>query len=309
MSTHPTLSEVDTMLYLAKPKHRQAGVALIVVLWMISIMLMIGSALLYSVKTDSSMTSYTRTSAQARAYADAALRYTIAQLMLPKKNRTLQINGTPFPWQIDGVKAEIRVIGENGLVDINRATRALLLKVFEQIGVVGEDAETLVDAIQDFADRDNLKRLAGAEDKDYEEAGFSYGAKDAPFERIEELQQVMGITPALYQRLSKYLTVSSQGKGINPMLAPRHILMLLADGDSALVDDYIKQREEADGAYVQPSFGNGFIDRNNQPRYRIQIRIKMDDSSPEYFEERSIRLAAGKLPPFISYFRVTQKNE
>ena len=285
----------------------QKGVALIVVLWMVSIMLMIGSAMLYSVKTDSTMTSYTKTSAQASAYADAALRYAIAQLMLPKQVRELKTTGSPYPWKYDGITAEISVIGENGLVDINRATRTLLQKVLEQVGIVEEEAETLLDTIQDFRDKDDLKRLAGAEDRDYEEAGYSYGSKDASFERIEELQQVLGMTASLYNRLSKYLTVSSQGKGINPMLAPRHILMLLADGDSSIVDAYIKQREESEGEYVQPSFGAGFIDRSQQPRYRIQIRVKMEEGAPEYFEERSIRLVAGKLPPFISYFRVMQK--
>ncbi len=289
-----------------KPKN-QTGVALIVVLWMISIMLMIGSAMLYSVKTDSTMTSYTRTSAQASAYADAALRYAVAQLMLPKQIRELKTTGAPFKWQIDGVKTEISVIGENGLVDINRANRSLLLKVLEQVDVVDDEAETLLDAIQDFSDKDDLKRINGAEDRDYEDAGYSFGAKDSAFERIEELQQVMGMTASLYNRLAKYLTVSSQGRGINPMLAPRHILMLLADGDTALVDDYIAQREKAEGTYIQPSFGSAFIDRKNQPRYRIQIRVKMEEGSPEYFEERSIRLVAGKLPPFISYFRVMQK--
>ena len=287
--------------------NKQKGVALIVVLWMVSIMLMIGSAMLYSVKTDSTMTAYTKTSAQASSYADAALRYAVAQLMLPKQIRELKTTGSPYAWQYDGMTAEISVIGENGLVDINSATRTLLQKVFEQIGIVDDEAETLIDAIQDFKDKDDLKRLNGAEDRDYEAAGFLYGSKDAPFERIEELQQVMGITASIYNRLSKYLTVSSQGKGINPMLAPRHILMLLADGDAAAVNDYITQREESEGEYVHPPFGDGFIDRNQQPRYRVQIRVKMEEGAPEYFEERSIRLVAGKLPPFISYFRVMQK--
>lgn len=298
---------MNTHKHRSNTNRHQKGVALVVVLWMVSIMLMIGSAMLYSVKTDSTMTAYTKTSAQASAYADAALRYAISQLMLPKQVRELKTTGSPYPWQYDGITAEISVIGENGLVDINRATRVLLQKVFEQVGVVEEEAETLLDAIQDFSDKDDLKRLAGAEDRDYEEAGYLYGAKDASFERIEELQQVMGITASLYNRLSKYLTVSSQGKGINPMLAPRHILMLLADGDSSIVDAYIAQREESEGEYVQPSFGAGFIDRSQQPRYRIQIRVKMEAGAPEYFEERSVRLVAGKLPPFISYFRVMQK--
>ncbi|MCB1620764.1 MAG: general secretion pathway protein GspK [Thiothrix sp.] len=288
-------------------QHRhQRGVALLMVIWMIVVMMSLAAALVYSVRTETSMVSFARTSAQARAFADAAAHYTVMQLFLPPDERTLVVGGGAGSWEQGGYQAEIRVVGENGLIDINRTSRELLQKVLEQAGVVDQEAQTLLDRIEDFRDGDDLKRLNGAEDRDYQSEGLAFGAKDAPFERIEELQQVLGMTPALYERLARFLSVSSQGQGINPMLAPRHILLLLAEGDQALVDDYIRQREVSEGAWVQPTFGATFMDHTQQPVYRVQIRVRSPGSELEYLEERSIRLLPGRNPPFLTYFRSRQ---
>jgi general secretion pathway protein K len=49
----------------------------------------------------------------------------------------------------------------------------------------------------------------GAEDSDYAAAGLAWGAKDAPFETVTELEQVLGMRPALFRSLAPYVTVHS----------------------------------------------------------------------------------------------------
>lgn len=281
---------------------------MVVVLWMIMVMMTLAASLLYATRTETSMVDYGRRSAHARAIADAATHFAVLQLFLPQKEREIKLGGAPFIWQYDGARIEIRVIGENGLIDINYASRPLLQGILTLAGLDEEQTETMLDILEDFRDVDELKRLNGAEDPDYEDEGLAFGAKDAPFERIEELQQVMGMTPRLYDALSRFFTVNSGSRGINPMLAPRQTLMLLAEGDAEKVDAYIKQREDSEGAWVQPSFGGAFIDATQQPLYRMQIKVFMDESAPPYFEERSIRLAPGQMPPFINYFRILQAS-
>jgi general secretion pathway protein K len=287
----------------------QRGVAMIVVLWMIMVMMTLAASLIYATRTESSMVDYARRTATARAAADAAAHYAVMQLYMPNKDRDLQLGGKPLEWAYQGMKTEIRVVGENGLIDINNANRALLALIFKQVGVEGDTADQMLDNLEDFRDVDDLHRLHGAEDPQYEQAGLPFGAKDAPFERIEELQQVMGMTPQLYQALTRYLTVDSGSTGINPMLAPRQILLVLAEGDAAKVDHYLAEREEAikDGRSVMPDFGQAFFDTSQQPLYRMQIRVFTDDSSPPYFEERAMRLQPGKMPPFVTYYKVLQE--
>ncbi len=286
----------------------QQGVAMIVVLWMIMVMMTLAASLLYATRTEISMVDYARRSAQARGVADAAAHYTVLQLFLPNKERELKLGGAPLLWEYEGMKTEIRVVGENGLIDINYASRPLLQLIFEQAGLDEQSTQNMLDILEDFRDVDDLKRINGAEDGDYENAGLPFGAKDAPFERIEELQQVLGMTPQLYQAMTRFLTVNSGAAGINPMLAPRQMLLLLAEGDAAKVDAYMLQREESEGQYVQPDFGGAFIDASQQPLYRMQIRVYTDETAPPYFEERSLRLKPGQTPPFVNYFRILQES-
>lgn len=289
-------------------KGNQRGVAMVVVLWMIMVMMTLAAGLIYSTRTETGMVDHARRTATARAIADSATHFAVLQLFLPNKERDLKLGGSPLLWQYAGAKVEIRVIGENGLIDINYASRPLLQGILELSGLKEEEAMTMLDILEDFRDVDDLKRLNGAEDSDYEDEGLPFGAKDAPFERIEELQQVMGMTPRLYEALTRFLTVNSGARGINPMLAPRQTLMLLAEGDADKVNAYMQEREEAEGAWVQPSFGGAFIDSSQQPLYRMQIKVFMDETAPPYFEERSVRLMPGKTPPFVNYFRILQKS-
>ncbi len=288
--------------------NKQQGVAMIVVLWMIMVMMTLAASLLYATRTETSMVDYARRTATARAIADAAAHYAVMQLFLPNKERDLKLGGAPLLWSYEGAKVEIRVVGENGLIDINYASPALLQLILEQNGMEKQAVQNMLDILEDFRDVDDLRRLNGAEDDDYEREGLPFGAKDAPFERIEELQQVLGMTPQLYQTLTRFLTVNSGVAGINPMLAPRQTLLLLAEGDAAKVDAYIQQRDESEGQYVQPDFGAAFLDAEQQPLYRMQIRVYTDETAPPYFEERSMRLRPGETPPFVNHFRILQES-
>lgn len=281
----------------------QQGVAMMIVLWVIVILMLMAGSLIFSSRTQVQMMDYARFSTKGRALAEAATHFAVMQLFVPAEERLIKIGGTASTWEYEGAKIEIRMAGENGLVDINQADRTLLFEVVKKSGVPEKEIDEVLDKIEDFRDTDDMKRIKGAEDKDYEHEGIDAGAKDAPFERIEELQQVLGMTSDLYARLARYLTASSMARGINPMMAPRHVLLLLAKGDDKAVDAYIKQREEAKGGWVQPSFGNEFLDQMAAPVYRMQISVSTpDEPRPAYVEERSIRLLPGRNPPFMTYY-------
>jgi general secretion pathway protein K len=292
-----------SLMHIKQQQKSQQGLALLVVLWMISIMLMISASLLYSVKVESALTHYQRERAISHAHSEAALRYAIQQLLLNKPQREIKNLFKPFTWTFEDSQAEIHIVAENGLIDLNKAPRNLLKKLLIQNGVQEEKYRRLLDRIADFKDKDNLNRLNGAEDPDYIEAGFPAGAKDAPFERIEELQQVLGIDVVLYRKLKKYLTVNAQSKGINPMLAPRHILLLLADNDIGWVDDFIQKRDTTEDAVIPFPFENSFISYTHSKRYRISIKLTQSNKPSDFLSAYSIRLTKDKIPPFSGLSR------
>ena len=75
-------------------------------------------------------------------------------------------------------------------------------------GEPAESATRIAGAIVDWRDEDSLVQVAGkSQDPNYAAAGLAWGAKDAPFETVTELEQVLGMRPALYRALAPYLTV------------------------------------------------------------------------------------------------------
>jgi general secretion pathway protein K len=72
----------------------------------------------------------------------------------------------------------------------------------------------------DWRDPDNLSQpVGGAEDPAYASAGLAWGAKDAPFDSVAELAQVLGMRPALVASAAPHLTVYSGNAAPNANIA------------------------------------------------------------------------------------------
>ena len=164
-------------------------------------------------------------------------------------------DGTVYAWTFGGGEVRFSIQDEAGKIDLNAAPDALLRGLFlattwtgpdgEAVGLDETEADALVDAVRDFADEDDLTRLNGAEDKDYAAAGLPWGAKDAPFAAVEELQQVLGMNAVIYESVAPALTVHTGSEGIDPDVAPREVLLALPASGAERVEDFLAQRAEA----------------------------------------------------------------
>ncbi len=155
-------------------------------------------------------------------------------------------DGTVYAWPFGGGRVSVSIHDEDGKIDLNTAAVELLWGLFLSVGLDEDASAALVDAIADFRDGDGLHRLDGAEDRDYADAGLPYGAKDAPFEAVEELQQVLGMTRATYARVAPALTVHSGRRGIDPRVAPREVLAALRGIGSEEAESFLAAREEGE---------------------------------------------------------------
>ncbi len=164
------------------------------------------------------------------------------------------------------------------------------------------EADALVDAIRDFADEDDLIHLNGAEDRDYAAAGLPWDAKDAPFEAVEELQQVLGMTALLYEAIQPALTVYN-GKGdIDPVVAPREVLMALPENTEAEVGDHVAARsDEPEGAGPILPLAKGFAQRS-RGRF-LNIRVEAHDPSGAVFVREAVVEVTRRSPDQPFAFR------
>ncbi len=213
-------------------------------------------------------------------------------------------DGTVYAWAFGGAEVRIAVQDEGGKIDLNAGSDELLRGLFlsaewtdadgEAVGLDDTEADALTDAVRDFADPDDLRRLNGAEDRDYEDAGLPWGPKDAPVRAVEELQQVLGMTPLLYEQVAPALTVYTGSKGIDPKSAPREVLLALPGSEAAGVDAHLAARAEApEGAAPVFVGAEGFTARSRQRVYTVRAEAYLE-SGAVFVREAVVRLGGGE---------------
>lgn len=211
----------------------ERGVALVAVLWIISMLGVIAASFAFAMRTETTLAHQLSTSLQARALAEAGIYRGILELFNPHPRTKWRLNGTVYALRLGEGELRIAVQDESGRIDLNTATPILLDQLLRSVGVRDEGRAELVDAIQDWRDADSLRRPQGAEDPEYRAQGLGYGAKNGAFNCVEELQQVMGMTRALYRRLEPALTVHSHQEAVDARTAPRPVLRALKLGQGS----------------------------------------------------------------------------
>ncbi len=123
---------------------------------------------------------------------------------------------------------------EGGKLSLNTAPPDVLKRFFSQAHNVTEDeAEVVADSIVDWRDQDKDKQPEGAESFYYLVQDPSYECKDAPFENVEELLFIRGMTPELMAWAFPRLTVYGSGR-VNLNTADRVVLKALGLSDSCV---------------------------------------------------------------------------
>jgi general secretion pathway protein K len=88
-----------------------------------------------------------------------------------------------------------QITDENGKVNINSASREVLVKTLEASGIErGEENSSIADSILDWVDKNENHRLNGAESDYYLSLDPPYKAKNDLFHSLDELLKVRGIT-------------------------------------------------------------------------------------------------------------------
>jgi general secretion pathway protein K len=226
---------------------RESGLALVLVLWVLVLMTIMAGSFSLTLHRESELTSGVRGNAKARALAEGGVHY--AMLMLAERDpaRRWKSDGTPYMVELGQGRLLIRIEDESGKLDLNAASEAALRELFLQTLGDPELAQRLTDAILDWRDVDELKRLHGAERPEYEVAG-----RPAPGNReflvLEELLGVLGMTPSIYARIEPLITIYTRTAGVNLGKAGSAMLRVLFKGDEGAVTDFLAQRGAAPGS-------------------------------------------------------------
>lgn len=104
-------------------------------------------------------------------------------------------------------------IDEEGKININRADRAILVGLIQEVlGFEKDKAGELAGAIIDWREFGESEVEGFQSDVYYDNLEFPYPEKKADYERLEELALLDGVNSEVYQALKKYLTVYGAGR-------------------------------------------------------------------------------------------------
>jgi len=224
---------------------RQRGLALVIVIWILTLMTLMAGSFAKTMRRESSI-SYALT-AGARALALAESSVTLAEFNLSQ-------NDPEQRWRADGTiyeiigpesRTRIRVFAESGKVDLNTSNEDQLAAVLSAVIDSDWQQQDVLNAILDWRDADDDTRTQGAEKRQYRLAGLSYGPSNAAFQSIEELQLVLGMNTAIFAALQPYITVYSGESVVDQRYASPELLTILATD--------LKQKNVHDAALEQRS--------------------------------------------------------
>lgn len=266
---------------------RIRGAALLLVLWLVALLTSLIGAFALTARMESLQGRLLSRGVIADEAARAGLEYALTRVNDSDPRLQWRPDGRDYAWRFGDARVRVRIVDESGKIDLNAADNTMLTGLWQALGVEQAQAAQLAGAIMDFRDRDPLSQpQGGAEDPQYAEAELPYGAKDAPFETVAELQQVLGMTPELYAKAEPYLTVYGGLPRPDPQFADGVVLQAMGLDSQTLLE---QRHAPADTGVTQPfvGFGSG--------TYSIDSRARLPDGR-EAVLRAVVRTGANQVP-------------
>ena len=239
---------------------------LLSVLWGLALLGAIATAFLSAGSTSYRLARNAVEAMQVDAAAEAAVNRAVLGLLDPNPQTRWRTDGAPRVIDFAGTRMQVRVQDELGRIDLNNADGTLLIGLLQSVGLDAQAASALVDKILDWRDFSTLKRLNGAKDPEYRAAGLPYRPRNGPFQSVDELKLVMGMTAELFLRVEPALTVYSGRPSIDPQVATPEALRALPTMDARKVAALVASRGGQPGIAGVPLIGRAFAIRIDAER-------------------------------------------
>lgn len=298
----------------ANRMRRQRGIALMLVMWVLTLLTVMAVSMTAAQRTETALTDNHVAETRFRMLCDAAIAYTALRFMTQPPESDVetalamsddapqaavwQPNGIPRNWRFAGSEVSISVFNELSRINLNQAELPLLAALLEHLEVPEETAGMLAAAIVDWRDEDDLTQLNGAEDSDYRKAGMAFGARDEPFTSIEELRQVLGMTPEIYRRLAPEVTLAGEGDALAEEFASP---VVLAATRGISLEDAQLEIARRETTTVPGARAPRTLERGG-PLYRILASERTDERHGRRMAAL-IELTPGQQPPYLVHWR------
>ena len=223
-------------------RHSERGLALVVVLWGIAALSLIAAAMLASSMSRAHIDRNAWTQLQVRTEADTGMQMAILSLFNPGPDGRPPLDGTQRQIALGDTTVSVSIQDELGRIDINYAGRDMLRNLFRSAGASGDNAATLAEQVIAWRSPSGTSSPEGFTARDVAMAGDGYRPRRGPFQSVDELNLVRGMTPQLFRRAESGLTVYSHASSFDTTVAPKLVLEAILGMDQRRADNVIARR-------------------------------------------------------------------
>ncbi len=235
------------------PAHGQSGAALPATLAVTALLGLMAAAFVQTARRDSLAARYDVRQIQLSHLADGAADRAMADLL--SEASQFSRDGSIQTIMIGGREANLRIWDEKGKLDLNfvaRETLANLLRALADKFVLDVDPEDLAARIVQYrAERQRSGAIA--------------------FRSVFELSRIDGVTEAVFDAASPYVTVASFSPRVNLNVADALVLKALPGASNADVEALLAARERGESAAL-PSAA-AWVTTTEGPFYRIYAEV------------------------------------
>ena len=270
--------------------NQERGSIAILALWGIALIFMLIAPVAFATRGELQIARNALAESRARLAAEAGTQLGLLRLLRLHDSGGV-FDGTPQAWQQGSTRVAIAIADEAGKIDLNLAPLELLAGLFEAVGA-NQEAATLIAC--------NILDRRGDIGTDCPQAGTPHAGQR--FVVPEELAELPGIDDQLYNRVANDITVTSGASAIDPMVAPRGVLMAIPGATAGLVDSFIETRATmrdlgAADAELIPSAAAPFVMASPRRDYTIAATALTSDGA-RYRAELQVRLTGRAAQPY-----------
>ena len=204
----------------------QRGLALLLVIWALTLMATVASSFVGETGAELRIAGAFARIADARAVAEGGVALAALRWLDTDPATAWLPDGKPHEATLGDARLVITLADEGGKVDVNTAPPELVLNLLTALGA---DPGSVAAAGRLIAER---RDGPPADD----------GSAAAPFPSAAAMVLAAGIPPAVLARVAPFLTVYSHRARVNPLTAPREVLLAIPGIVPAEVDRFIAAR-------------------------------------------------------------------
>lgn len=227
------------------PARSSRGSALLMVLWVVGFLTLLVTTSMLVLRQDVETAASQRTVSGTRRLAEMGLAIAVHPQVQP--------NDPLLRRKISATESyEAIVTSEEGRLSLKalltEERRPILERIFRQWGLKPLDAESVVDAMMDWVDVDELKRMKGMERREYQELGLEDRPYNHDFLSLDEVALVAGMEQVeeVHPNWRDEFTVFGQGQLDLNETTPQRISVLL-NVEPSLAESLVDRRMGLDG--------------------------------------------------------------